>query len=332
MYSTKNHFILSVEEILKRISEQNIFKYYIKSYDGTTTKFISEIRKESNPSCSIKQLQSGRWIYKDFGSGDTCTCFDYVQYKFGLNFYYSLKLIAKDFNLQDYKVTKNEKKIEIKNNYKEEQVSRIRIVPIDNPNKYTIKGLEYWRQYNIKQNLLELYKVKEISHYYINDNLITIPKLERGFAYCFGYKEKRYLYKILRPFNQNWKWISNCNSSIIQGYKQLPEKGDLLFLTSSLKDVMALRSIEFYSAASQSENTTISDKLIEEFKERFNKVVLFLNNDLAGLKAAEYQSKLYNIPYTHFCICQPKDPADFIKEKGVEETIKMINKMILGIR
>ena len=43
-YHTKNHFILSVDEILKRISEQDIFKYYIKSYNGTTTKFISEIR------------------------------------------------------------------------------------------------------------------------------------------------------------------------------------------------------------------------------------------------------------------------------------------------
>src|SRR3990167_6806890 len=121
-YHTKNHFILSVEEILKRISEQNIFKYYIKSYNGTTTKFISEIRKESNASCSIKQLQSGRYIYKDFGDGTTLTCFDYIQYKFGLNFYDSLKLISKDFNLQDYKVTKNKKEIKIKDNHKEEQV------------------------------------------------------------------------------------------------------------------------------------------------------------------------------------------------------------------
>jgi len=166
----------------------------------------------------------------------------------------------------------------------------------------------------------------------IEDKLISIPKKEICFSYSFGYKEKRYLYKILRPLNQNWKWISNCNSSIIQGYKQLPEKEDLLFLTSSLKDVISLKSIGFVACSSQSENTTISKSLIKEFKSRFNKVILFLNNDLAGLKAAEYQSKLYNVPYIYFPLCFPKDPSDAIKIKGVDKTNKMIDKMILNIR
>ena len=324
-YSTSGFFEINTNSILERISEQDIFKYYIKGYDRTTKKFCSELRSDKNPTCSIKQMVSGRFIYKDFGTSDCYTCFDYIQAKYGLDFYSSLKLIANDMGLIDNNgfgrpvkpiITNTKSIIDSKTD--------IRIVPI----KYTIKGLNYWFDYGINEDLLSRYKIKQISHYYINNNLITIKKNEIAFAYCFG----NYKYKILRPSDKNWKWITNCNSNILQGYEQLPDKAELLLLTSSLKDVLSLRSIGYFSVSSQSENTTIPEKFIVEFKKRFSKVILFLNNDLAGLRAAEYQSKLYNVPYMYFPICMPKDPSDFIKSKGVEETSKMIAKIISNIR
>ena len=331
-FNTKNYFTISVDEILKRVSEQDIFKYYIKGYDGTTKKFCSEIRRDSLPTVGIKVMPSGKYIYKDFGTGDTFTVFDYVQIKYGIDFYSTLKLIVKDLGLMDLKFEKPKTKdLSIVSNISSESHSNVqmRIVPIE----FTQKGLNYWSEYNINKELLERYKVKQISHYYLNDLLITIPKKELAFSYSFGNnKVGRYKYKILRVANANWKWVSNCNSNILQGFDQLPDKADLLFLTSSLKDCMSLRSLGYMATASQSENTTISNKLITELKKRFNRVVLFLNNDLAGLKAAEYQSKLYGVPFVHFCICQPKDPSDFIKSEGVDETIKMISKMVSNIR
>ena len=331
-FCTKDVLIPSVDNILDRISEQDVFKFYVKEYDGSIKKFCSKLRVDKVPSVSIKQLQSGRWIMKDFGTGDCYTCFDYVQAKYDLDFYSSLKLIIKDLELGLTDIGKiSSKPISIINinSHPVNSETKIRICPID----YTKKGLDYWNEYNINKTLLKEYKVKQISHYYINDTLISIPKKELGFSYSFGNNQiGRYKYKILRIGNDQWKWCSNCNSNILQGFEQLPDESDLLFLTSSLKDVMSLKSLGFTSCSSQSENTTISDKLINQLKKRFKQVILFLNNDLPGLKAAEYQSKLYDIPYIYFPICCPKDPSDCIKIKGIEFTLKMINRMINNLK
>jgi len=332
-FTTNGHWILNVENILKRVSEEDIFKFYIKGYDGSKNKFCSELRTDKNPTCSIKKMESGRYIYKDFGTGDCYTCFDYIQTKYGLDFYSTLRLIADDFKLE---LNGNEKikKVSVPlltNNTASEinSSSIIRIVPV----KFTQKGIDYWNEYGINEELLNRYRVKEISHYYLNGKVIAIPKKELCFTYCFGNTEiGRYKYKILRPANANWKWLSNCNSNILQGYDQLHDNGDLLFLTSSLKDVMSLRSIGYMATASQSENTTISEKLIIKLKKRFKKLILFLNNDLPGLRAAEYQSNLYKIPYIYFPLDCPKDPSDYCKLKSKEELLIMIAKLITNVR
>ena len=54
MYNTKGYQILSAENILKKVTEYDIFKYYISGLEAPGKKFCSELRKDRNPSCSIK--------------------------------------------------------------------------------------------------------------------------------------------------------------------------------------------------------------------------------------------------------------------------------------
>ena len=45
--------------------------------------------------------------------------------------------------------------------------------------------------------------------------------------------------KIYQPYS-NFKWLSNTSASDLQGLSQLPDRGDTLVITKSLKDVMCL--------------------------------------------------------------------------------------------
>lgn len=116
---------------------------------------------------------------------------------------------------------------------------------------------------------------------------------------------------------------------IIQGYNQLPNKGELLIITASLKDALCLTAIGINAIAPQSENTTLSSSVIEELKTRFNKVFIMFDTDNAGIKNALKFSKLYNIPY----LMLPndnvgKDVADYKEKLTLQEFTFLINKTI----
>jgi hypothetical protein len=324
MFTTEGADILSEQAILKRVSEFDIFKYYISGLEKPNKPFCSELRKDHSPTCRVSLLSAG-YRYKDFGTGDTYTCFTYVQARYGLKPYEALRVISTDFRLDlGVKIQGRKKprpKIDIFTGAEQPvQETKIKIVP----KKFDKRDLQYWMQYNISPCLLKMYNIISISHYYINNTLITIPKQERAYAYSFG----NYKYKILRPDNPDWKWTNNAGSNVIQGLKQIPYSGDLLFITSSLKDVISLRSIGLIAVAPQSENTVIDKKLVTKFKEQYKNVVLYYNNDQPGIEAAKEHSSLFKIPYICHLEGDEKDPSDFIKENGVKKYKEYINKIL----
>ena len=325
MYNTKGYKILSTENILKKVTEYDIFKYYITGLEGPGKKFCSEIREDKNPSCSIKVFSSGKALYKDWASGDSYDCFKYIQHKYNLTYYECLKVISNDFNLGfEYEDIELVKTMGVIGNHIKKQPkysdTKIRIVSIP----FTQTGKTYWECYGITPEILALYNVKQISHYYINNTLISIPKKEVAFSYAFG----NYKYKILRPFNKEWKWINNADATIVQGITQLPECGDTLFITKSLKDVMVLSKLKFDAIAPQSENTAIPLDTIVKLKHSWNRVVIYYDNDVPGVAAAELHSELYKTGYIHNKIGHPKDLSDYYVRYGGTDSYAMVKKLL----
>ncbi len=76
--------------------------------------------------------------------------------------------------------------------------------------------------------------------------------------------------------------MSNTNSKQIQGYDQLPNKGDLCIIASSLKDVMCLFEMGIPAIAMQSEMQLPLRKTIEELRGRFKQVAVFYDNDFTN--------------------------------------------------
>ena len=325
MYNTKGYEILSVDNILKKVTEYDIFKYYIGGFEKPGKKFCSEIRSDKNPSCSIKIMGSTKAIYRDWATGETYDCFKYVQQKYNLTYYECLKVISNDFNLGLYsgEVDINRTRKIIGEHFKKQPRStdtKIRIVSIP----FTSTGKSYWECYGITKEILNQYKVKQISHYYINTSIITVPRKEIAFSYSFG----DYKYKILRPSGDQWKWISNANSSVVQGLEQLSDVGDTLFITKSLKDVMVLSSLGFDAIAPQSENTIIPLKIIAHLKSCWNRIIIYYDNDEPGITAAKSHCELYKVEYVHNVLGSPKDSSDYFVRYGEESLKRMIIKLV----
>ena len=97
--SRSSEDVLTVERILSKISEVDIFAYYCSSFKQLGKSFCSELRQDNKPGVSII-LWKGKLLYKDFAHPDhTFDCFNYVKFKYSCNFIEALTIIDNDFNL-----------------------------------------------------------------------------------------------------------------------------------------------------------------------------------------------------------------------------------------
>ena len=64
----------------------------------------------------------------------------------------------------------------------------------------------------------------------------------------------------------------------------LPKSGgDYVVITKSLKDVMVLYEFNIPAIAPNSETLFISDKQLEKLKSKFKNIIVFYDNDCAGI-------------------------------------------------
>jgi hypothetical protein len=137
--------------------------------------------------------------------------------------------------------------------------------------------INFWKQFGITLDILKKYNVEPISHIFINDLIITADK----HAYCFiEYKDGQETYKIYQPYNKDYKWLNNHNSSVWQGWEQLPQSGEQLIITKSLKDVMSLNSVFGVPSVSlQAEGLRPKKHVMRELHLRFKEIYILYDND-----------------------------------------------------
>lgn len=310
---------ITKEAILNKITEWDIFRYYIKTSIQLKTLFCSELREDNNPTCSIIKMPSGMYLYRDFSTGQKLDCFSYVQEKYRCNFIEALTIILNDFQLGLHT------KIVVNNSmgfkpvlYKQTEVKNIDIKIEVKRRPFTYKDLEYWNIYEITQETLKLFNVSSLEWYRIIKEYSPTFKTEPDklvFCYDSYITAKRKIYRPLHP--KGYKWYSNTEDNILWGVKQLNlSKPELLFITSSYKDVMALYECGYQSVCTNSETTILSKKQYNYLVGLGFKPIAYMNNDEAGIESNVKYEKLYNIKSICNPIGEPKDPSDYIKEYG----------------
>mgnify|MGYP000203404327 CR=1 FL=1 len=317
------------EKLLQEISDVDIYTFYTKTPVDLSGPIISPLLEDKKPSFGYFVNNKGEVCFNDFrlGGGD---CIKFVQLKFGLSFFDAMSKIAIDFNIDNKFIVRQI------NNKTIGDISLINNIDRSNLLKtagsltigkksidFTLKDYVYWYNFGITKTTLLKYNVEKVSYIFINGT----PILADNYAYCFS-EHKDYItsYKIYQPFNEKYKWLNNHNGSVWQGWSQLPEKGDLLIITKSLKDVMAINDVLGIPAVSlQAEGVKPKPHIIKELKSRFKEILIFYDNDydkdinwgrkFASELAMEFGFHQVEIPDRYLC----KDFSDLVKKIGVKE-------------
>lgn len=308
---------LTTQFVINKYGEKSIYEHFLGHpfIDGKV--FSSPFRTDTIPSFCIHKNRTGRYRFKDFGTGDEGGVLDFIKMLYpGMRSNKAiLSLIHATFT--SGKVVYYP---EVDNTSKELKRASIGI----NRGKFTKDDLNYWNQYGISKEILSLYEVYHTERVFMNDTILwTYEDINPIYSY--------YVYdhlKIYRPkADKRNKWLGNLTRYDIFGYCQLPEKGDLLIITKSAKDVMCLISMGYIAIAPSSETTLIPESIINILKERFTKILVFYDNDSAGKKMANRICEKYDL--SSFIISEEdevKDITDYYVKYGRDHTMLFLKR------
>ena len=195
---------LTKENIFKRITSYDIFKYYCSGFSKVGELFNSELRKDSNPSCCISNI-GGELLYTDFGEG-SYRAIDYEMVKYQLSFVEALHKINADFKLGlsatipfnavgGYIPPTTYGKVQ----FKEKTPTIIKI----KSRKWNNFDRDFWYgRYYISSKTLEKFNVKPISHFWINDEIFIADKFSYSYDFYWKFDQRSYfqIHSPIRPW------------------------------------------------------------------------------------------------------------------------------------
>ncbi len=325
---------ITKEFLLSKNSEETYMSYYL----GVPIKkglFRSPLRNDQHSTCSFFRGQSGNLYFKDFATGQCLTFEGVVMAKYGCTYHNALKIIAIDFGyIQSDEVKKQAAKkpqIKIQPKFESEKETFIQVEIKD----FSESELKWWNSFGISKETLNKYKVYSIKTVFLNGSIYAQSTQHSPiYGYYFGKKGNIEQWRIYIPKRREFRFIGNVSTKTIQGYKQLPEKGKLLVITKSMKDSMLLSSLGIPAVAPNSETQFVSEKLLEELKERFKNIVLLYDSDLTGVR---FMNKIRK-QYRDLIVCmiprkyEAKDISDFYQKYGRSKTIEVIKEYINYIK
>lgn len=307
---------ITLDYILSRVSEYDIYAQYIGKFKVGGI-YNSPFRKDSNPSFGVfLSRKTGKLLFKDHGSGECGDVIKFVQILKGIYNYNDILVQI----VKDLKVTNN-------------TVLKASTVPIHNETvigivrqPFTERDIEYWSKYGISVPTLEKFNVNSIQYYLCNGIVKGIYKDENP-MYAYKVFDK---FKIYRPYADKYaKWRNNLTDIDIQGWEQLPKNGNLLIITKSLKDVMALYEMGYIAISPSSESTFIPEKALNDLKKRFKRILLCFDRDNAGVRNMRKVSLKTGL--NGFLVHKSfgaKDISDAIDKWGQTKVKEWLNKTI----
>lgn len=324
--------VINKQYILDNLSQERIMEYYLGVKVQCQYMIKSPLRVDNNPTCNFS-WKHGRLWFRDWAMSRPYDVFDIVKKKYLCNFGEAIDIIAEDFGLKDSEVSrklamKEDKPDEKTRGNRNSEKSNIQV----RIQKFTQTDIDYLTSYGISSSTVKKFNVFSPAVVWLNGKpFYRYDKQNPALAYYFGKDEnghqkwKIYFYMKRGDF----KFLGN--TSRINGWVQIPDEGDLLILTKSLKDVMAMYEFNLDAVAMQGESTIPYDYIIEELKERFDRIITIYDDDEAGRRYAHRIHELYKIPYYFIteqslgvCSDGDKDFSDFVKNHTYWETKELV--------
>lgn len=312
---------ITLDWILSKVTEYDIYAKYIGQFKVGMI-YNSPFRKDKNPSFGIYySKRTKQLLFKDHGTGECGNVIKFVSLFTGKTEYND---ILSDI-VDNLNITNNTKLVSSKQ-YIPPTETVIGVVR----QEFTDVDINYWKQFNISINTLKKFNVNSIKYYLCNGIVKGTYKRENP---MYAYKVYNN-FKIYRPLADKYtKWRNNLTDYDIQGYEQLPQKGDILFITKSMKDVMCLHEMGYPAVSPSSESTFLPKDVLEQLKTRFKRIIILFDRDTAGVKRSRKLSRETGLEAMFINKkFKAKDVSDAVKANSFEEIKNWLNETIKNYR
>lgn len=347
-YNFENISMSSYEELLQYVSEEDIMTYYFGNWEPDVHYLDEHFKAETKPSFYISYYnQQLKW--RRFGLfNNPHSPVEFVMYKYNLAFYPALNKVYEDIYLGHHQLSLD--KIKSLRTSARDQTSMSIVIK-----DWEQFDLDYWLQYDgFSIEKLEKFKINAASEYWTNERLAHVSS-KNDPLYCYDHSSETGTcsFTAYRPYADllcnsskrpdKYKDVSfkfrkymirghfiNLNTLISRknsGQINNPLFKDIVFITSSMKDVVALDCIGMDSIAPHTEEGLITHECLDSLSKYYKHIYIAYNNDSTGVRNSlklteQYNLKYWNVPKTIDCC---KDPSDVLKH----ESLNLLNETIL---
>ena len=319
---------VGLDVLLGKTSEFDIMRFYL-NIDVLPALINSPLRQDRNASVSIFSPDGVKIFYKDFGTGEHGSIFDLLGRMWNRTFSETITKIWDDIDkVKHNRINLNRTRRGVI--HKSNSILEVRT------RQWFDYDMEYWNSYGISREWLEFGDVYPISHILITRDNITkiIPAEKLAYVYVER-KDGKVSLKVYQPKSQRLKWLSKHDSSVWDLWSRLPDRGDTLFITSSRKDALCLwENTGIPSVSLQGEGYVPKEKVINQLKQRFGRVIIFFDNDYdkdenhghiyASRLSGMFDLDMVEIPSEY----KSKDPSDLFKNHGAETFRRVIKELV----
>ena len=319
---------VGLDVLLGKTSEFDIMRFYL-NIDVLPALINSPLRQDRNASVSIFSPDGVKVFYKDFGTGEHGSIFDLLGRMWNRTFSETITKIWDDIDrVKHNRINLNRTRRGVI--HKSNSILEVRT------RQWFDYDMEYWNSYGISREWLEFGDVYPISHILITRDNITkiIPAEKLAYVYVER-KDGKVSLKVYQPKSQRLKWLSKHDSSVWDLWSRLPDRGDTLFITSSRKDALCLwKNTGIPSVSLQGEGYVPKEKVINQLKQRFGRVIIFFDNDYDkdenhGHIYASRLSGMFNLDMVEIpSEYKSKDPSDLFKNHGAETFRRVIKELV----
>ena len=318
----KKQLPLRPERLLEKVSEYDIFRYYMPRTDWQVNVVtLSPFRNERSPSFIIGN-KHGRLTFIDFGdTSKRGSCFDFVRMMFNVNLDEALNMIDRDLGLGMTRATNTQEYKRIISEYKQPiKVDKTYTSVQAVVRRFTKDELAYWAQYHISEDELKANNVYSLSKVYLNKQLVTSSLEELRFGYLYDDR-----WKIYRPFakEKRYKWVPNNVPITAMDGKEDIKECDVAFINKSKKDYMVMKKLFPCSCAVQNEGLgCFSPENVEYIKSNSASQILSFDADVTGVENSQQITQMFDFGYCNvprkYLAQGIKDWADLAKAHGMQ--------------
>ena len=319
---------VSLEDVLGRVSEIDILSHYFGITEIPCV-IHSPLREDKTPSFGFYTSNGRKIHWVDYATNNRGGTFDLLMQLWNCNYVECLNRIYNEMVKQSVvliKPTLCNIHITHKYNTNVELQCKVR--------DWKDYDIAYWKSYGITLQWLKWAEVYPISHKIVIKNGVRHLFGAAKYAYAFvEHKENHTTIKIYQPFVKEYKWANGHNGSVLSLWSKIPDKGERLFITSSLKDALNLScQLHIPAIAPQGEGYSLSNSAVQELKRRYKQIIVFFDNDFSkSPNPGRLRSKILCAKHGFSRIEIPdeykaKDPSDLYKKYGRDKYLEIINK------